>query len=183
MNEFFLRLTIKPKTKPKKKIMRLSEIKKVRERLGTKKKTVGLITGCFDVLHLGHIELFRFAKKHVDVLVVGIDNDSSVKMTKGESRPIFNQKQRAQQLSELKSVDYVFVIKDTVSFQSDEAEKVQEKILTQLKPTHMFTTPQADKYWTAKKKRAQTFGVKLLAMRKKQTSSTSNIVTLLQKEF
>lgn len=70
-------------------------------------KTVGLITGCFDVLHLGHLGIFQFAKKHVDILVVGIDSDEAVKATKGPTRPINTQKHRCQLVAELISVDYV----------------------------------------------------------------------------
>jgi cytidyltransferase-like protein len=183
MSEFYLRLNIKPKTDTKRKIMKLTEIKKISEKVSAKKKTVGLITGCFDVLHLGHIELFRFAKKQVDVLVVGIENDRSIKLTKGEARPIFNQRQRAQQLSELKSVDYVFIINGTENFDSQKTEMTHERIIKQVKPTHLFTTPAADKYWRAKKARASMIGAKLVNMPKRRQSSTSQIITLLSQEL
>lgn len=183
MNEFYLRLNIKPKADAKSKIMKLNEIKKITEKINSKKKTIGLITGCFDVLHLGHIELFRFAKKQVDVLVVGIENDRSIKLTKGESRPIFNQRQRAQQLAELKSVDYVFIINGTENFDSQKTEMAHEKIIKQVKPTHLFTAPAADKYWRAKRARANMIGAKLINMPKRRQSSTSNIVSILSQEL
>lgn len=44
--------------------------------------------GCFDVLHRGHIELFKYAKSLGDYLVVGIDTDERVRAAKGETRPL-----------------------------------------------------------------------------------------------
>src|SRR3989344_3127308 len=80
-------------------------------------KKIGFITGCFDILHEGHIDLFRFAKKHVDFLVIALDSDEAIREGKpacrqgrGEGRPIHSQKQRARILSELESVDMVIPI-------------------------------------------------------------------------
>lgn len=68
--------------------------------------------GCFDVLHIGHIELFRYAKSLGDRLVVGIDSDRRVKSLKGPSRPINNQNFRKSFLDSIKYIDHV-VIFDT----------------------------------------------------------------------
>ena len=70
-------------------------------------KKLGFVNGCFDVLHIGHIRLFEFAKKHCDILVVGIDTDERVKELKGPDRPINNQDERAEFLMNLKNVDKV----------------------------------------------------------------------------
>ena len=67
------------------------------------------INGCFDVLHRGHIELFKFAKDNGDYLVVGIDSDSRVRQLKGNSRPINNQKDRKFFLESIKYVDEVII--------------------------------------------------------------------------
>ncbi len=67
------------------------------------------INGCFDILHRGHIELFKFAKKAGDHLVVGIDSDSRVKQLKGESRPINNQEDRKFFLESIRYVDEVTI--------------------------------------------------------------------------
>ncbi len=69
--------------------------------------------GCFDILHSGHIKYLESAKKKGDVLIVGINSDISVKKIKGESRPIFGQRDRAYILSALKVVDYVVIFNDT----------------------------------------------------------------------
>lgn len=65
--------------------------------------------GCFDVLHIGHIELFRYAKSIGDRLVVGIDSDRRVKSLKGPSRPINNQIFRKSFLESIKYIDHVIV--------------------------------------------------------------------------
>jgi D-beta-D-heptose 7-phosphate kinase/D-beta-D-heptose 1-phosphate adenosyltransferase len=73
------------------------------------------INGCFDILHRGHLELFKFAKQQGDYLVVGIDTDERVKFNKGENRPINNQNDRKFFLECIKFVDKV------VLFGSDES--------------------------------------------------------------
>ena len=63
--------------------------------------------GCFDVLHTGHIEYLKFCKQQGDIVVVGLNSDSSVKKIKGPERPLNKEKDRAFVLVNLKSVDYV----------------------------------------------------------------------------
>ena len=75
---------------------------------------IGFINGCFDVLHIGHIEMFKECKKMVDVLVVAIDSDSRIKNNKGAKRPYNSMEDRKNMLMNLKTIDVVF------SFDSDE---------------------------------------------------------------
>ena len=72
------------------------------------------VTGTFDVLHPGHVQLLNYAKSFGDTLKVCIDSDRRVAEKKGPSRPIYNIKDRSFMLQNLKSVDYVVV------FDSDE---------------------------------------------------------------
>ena len=73
------------------------------------KSKIGFINGCFDVLHIGHIRMFEFAKKKCDYLIVGIDSDTRIKHLKGPHRPINNQKDRHEFLLSLKHIDKVFL--------------------------------------------------------------------------
>ena len=66
-------------------------------------------SGCFDILHRGHIELFKYAKSLGDRLVIGIDSDSKVKKDKGESRPFNRSEDRKFILESIKYVDEVLV--------------------------------------------------------------------------
>ena len=70
-------------------------------------KTVVFSNGCFDILHPGHIHTLTHAKALGDVLIVGINSDTSVKRLKGERRPILNQGERVVMLAALEAVDYV----------------------------------------------------------------------------
>jgi D-beta-D-heptose 7-phosphate kinase/D-beta-D-heptose 1-phosphate adenosyltransferase len=63
--------------------------------------------GCFDILHVGHIRYLREARLLGDALVVGINTDASVRRLKGPSRPLVNQRERAEVLSALAAVDHV----------------------------------------------------------------------------
>ena len=69
--------------------------------------------GCFDILHKGHIELFRYAKSLGDELVVGIDTDEKVKLDKGEDRPINNLQDRMYMLQSIKYIDKVIPFDST----------------------------------------------------------------------
>ena len=65
--------------------------------------------GCFDVLHRGHVEYLNFCKKQGEIVVLGLNSDSSVKQIKGPERPINNQHDRAAVLAGLECVDYIVV--------------------------------------------------------------------------
>ena len=65
--------------------------------------------GCFDILHIGHIKLLEFAKSQGDYLIVGIDSDERIKSSKGEGRPINNQKDRSEFLRAIGVVDEVVI--------------------------------------------------------------------------
>ena len=63
--------------------------------------------GCFDILHRGHIELFRYAKSLGDELTVGIDSDKKVRGDKGVKRPINNLEDRMEILKSIRYIDKV----------------------------------------------------------------------------
>jgi D-glycero-beta-D-manno-heptose 1-phosphate adenylyltransferase len=70
-------------------------------------QTIALANGCFDLLHVGHIRYLESAAQEADVLVVGINDDPSVRQLKGEGRPILPASDRAELIAALRSVDYV----------------------------------------------------------------------------
>ena len=69
--------------------------------------------GCFDVLHRGHIELFKYAKSRGDKLIVGVDSDKKVRKDKGKGRPINNQEDRIEILRSIKYIDEVWCFNST----------------------------------------------------------------------
>lgn len=73
---------------------------------------VGFTNGVFDLLHLGHLRTFKFARQHCNKLVVAINSDASVKRLKGDSRPIQSDEVRAEVLANLQQVDLVVVFNE-----------------------------------------------------------------------
>jgi len=69
-------------------------------------KTV-FVNGTFDIIHLGHLALFNYAKSLGDFLLVAIDSDKRVKQLKGNNRPINNEYERKTLLENLKAIDQV----------------------------------------------------------------------------
>ena len=94
----------------------LEEIKLIRSALKADNKKVVFTNGCFDLIHAGHIDYLNKAKALGDILIVGLNTDDSVKRIKGDKRPIINEGERAEIISNLKPVDYViFFDKETPS--------------------------------------------------------------------
>ncbi|MBM3319146.1 MAG: D-glycero-beta-D-manno-heptose 1-phosphate adenylyltransferase [Candidatus Eisenbacteria bacterium] len=63
--------------------------------------------GCFDILHAGHLDVLRAAKRAGDLLAVGLNTDDSVRKLKGEGRPLVAEAERAELLAALEMVDFV----------------------------------------------------------------------------
>lgn len=68
--------------------------------------------GCFDLLHVGHVRYLAAARAMGDVLAVGVNGDESVRALKGANRPINNERDRAEVLAALESVDFVTIFPD-----------------------------------------------------------------------
>ena len=98
--------------------------KKIKE-LKEKGKKVVFTNGVFDILHVGHLTYLQEARELGDVLVVGVNSNSSVKVNKGDKRPINDELHRAYMLLGTKFVDYVVIFN----------EKTPKKILELLKPS------------------------------------------------
>jgi rfaE bifunctional protein nucleotidyltransferase chain/domain len=69
--------------------------------------------GCFDILHVGHVRYLEGAKREGDVLVVGVNSDSSARPLKGPGRPILPEMARAQLVAALRVVDYVVIFPES----------------------------------------------------------------------
>ncbi|MCX5687330.1 MAG: D-glycero-beta-D-manno-heptose 1-phosphate adenylyltransferase [Candidatus Omnitrophica bacterium] len=81
-------------------------------KLKKKNKKIVFTNGCFDILHAGHVSYLSKAKSLGDILVIGLNNDGSVKKIKGKLKPIVSQKNRAILLAALEVVDFVVIFKE-----------------------------------------------------------------------
>jgi D-glycero-beta-D-manno-heptose 1-phosphate adenylyltransferase len=106
------------------RLFSVSEAVAWREDLRAQSRTVVFTNGCFDLVHAGHVEYLAWARAQGDALIVGLNEDESVRRIKGEARPIVPFAQRATVLRALRSVDVV------VGFN----ERTPEMLLDRIRP-------------------------------------------------
>src|SRR5512136_2200444 len=97
----------------KQKIKERKELLRIIKNLKAEGKRIVFTNGCFDLLHIGHVRYLEKARALGDVLVVGVNSDSSVRKLKGPKRPILPEEERAEILSGLGCVDYVTLFDET----------------------------------------------------------------------
>lgn len=125
-----------------------------------KGKKIVFCHGFFDILHRGHVTLLMEAKKLGNILVVGVDHDDNARMIKGPKRPINGHDSRIFVLSNLTSVDYVFLI--------DSFEKINNisdyytNLYQKLNPDFLATSVRAGKCGKVKRKQAKRAGVEFV---------------------
>jgi len=80
-------------------------------------KKIVFTNGCFDILHLGHIDYLSKAKDEGNILIIGLNTDSSVSRIKGKSRPITDENSRANILASLQFVDAVILFDEETPYE------------------------------------------------------------------
>lgn len=98
------------------KLKKIIGLKRIIKALKKKNRTIVFTNGCFDILHPGHIKILRDAKNKGDILIVGLNSDSSIKRFKGKKRPILDQKARIALLSAISYVDYIVVFNEDTPY-------------------------------------------------------------------
>ena len=95
------------------KVLTSAELVPLLDRARTQEKRIVFTNGCFDLLHVGHTRYLQAAKALGDILVVGVNSDSSVRsLNKSPDRPIVSESQRAEVLAALCCVDYVVMFSE-----------------------------------------------------------------------
>ncbi|MFC1753464.1 D-glycero-beta-D-manno-heptose 1-phosphate adenylyltransferase [Thermoproteota archaeon] len=110
-----------------KKILNSHKLAKTVASLKKRGKKVVFTNGCFDILHCGHTSYLNSAKRKGDILVVGVNSDSSVRTIKGKKRPINKLKDRIEILSHLDFIDYLCAFSQSTPLQL--IKKVRPNIL------------------------------------------------------
>ena len=107
-------------------ILTPAEARSERDRLVWAGKELVFTNGCFDILHRGHAEYLAFARSQGDALCVGLNSDASVRRSKGPTRPVNPQEDRAFVVGSLRAVDFVVI------FDEDEPKNLISQVLPQV---------------------------------------------------
>ncbi len=155
------------------KIKNRNQLKVIVEKLKKQNKKVVFANGCFDLIHVGHIRFLKSAKKKGDVLIVGINSDSSTHKIKGKGRPIINEKQRAEILASFEFVDYVTIFNETTV----------EKTLKILRPHFHAKGTDYTKDTVPEKETSRKYGIKIVIVGDKKKHSTKDIIKTIIERY
>jgi rfaE bifunctional protein nucleotidyltransferase chain/domain len=146
-------------------VYRREEILAARARWLQEGKTVVFTNGCYDLLHPGHIRLLEQARSLGDVLVLGLNSDAGVRRAKGPSRPLLDERERAEIAQALEAVD-------AVTFFDEETPR---ELVAALLPDVLVKG--ADwSHFVAGKEEVEAAGGKVLTLPLEPGYSTTNIV-------
>jgi FAD synthetase len=134
-----------------------------------------LTGGCFDILHVGHVRFLSEAKRLGDYLVVLLESDKNVKKLKGRQRPIFIQKERAEMLSALGSVDLIVLL----PMMENDSDYLN--LVTKIKPNIIAVT-ENDPHIERKRCQAKGVGGELKIIPLAKSFSTSKLAKILGME-
>ena len=157
----------------KKKIKERKELLRIIKNLKAKGKRIVFTNGCFDLLHRGHVRYLEKAKSLGDVLVVGVNSDSSVRKLKGRKRPIRPEGERTEILSGLGCVDYVTIF--------DEADPL--KLITSLKPNLLVKGGDWTREQIVGREVVERLGGELVIIPFVKGASTSNVIDTILKRY
>ena len=158
------------------KIISVEDSIRVSEKLRQQGKQIVLVGGCFDILHLGHINFLENSKNLGDILFVLLESDEAVGKLKGKDRPINNQIERAQILSALSIVSYVILLPLM------KTDKDYDKLITQIKPDFIGAT-QDDPNISHKIRQAKMIDGKVKIVTKRvDNKSTTKLARLISRE-
>tara|TARA_R110000824_G_scaffold101386_5_gene240858 strand:- start:4962 stop:5363 length:402 start_codon:yes stop_codon:yes gene_type:complete len=126
--------------------------------------------GCFDILHRGHMEMFKHAKLLGHKLIVGIDSDNKVKKDKGEDRPINNQYDRKYFLESIKWIDEVIIFN---------TQQELESVLQYIKPNIMVVGSD----WEGQNIVGSQYAGDIRYFKRMGNYSTSNIIDKIRRKI
>ncbi|MFA6471788.1 MAG: adenylyltransferase/cytidyltransferase family protein [Candidatus Latescibacterota bacterium] len=140
------------------KIVSYGNLQALREKTRKMGRTIVFTTGCYDILHLGHVLHFNYCKMKGDILLISVGNDSTVSDLKGPSRPINNERFRARMVAALECVDFVVI--------SEESGIMDHIRLMELLKPDFYVVPAGDSFLDEKRKLATKNGCTLVTCRR-----------------
>lgn len=123
-------------------VVKRENIRDIVKKIQESGKTVVTTNGCFDILHVGHVRYLQATKSFADFSVVLLNSDKSVKLIKGQGRPINNENDRAEILCALSCVDYVVMFDE--SSPRDLLAEIKPDVHTKGADYSCDTLPEAD---------------------------------------
>lgn len=158
------------------KILTVKKAIEISKKLKKENKTIVLVGGCFDILHIGHIQFLKKAKEKADILFVLLESDSAIKKIKGITRPIHIQKERAEILSRIELVDYIVML----PFVPSEA---YDDLVISIHPDVIATThPDLNRHH--KERQAKKLEIKVVDVTERiKNASSSRIAETIAKEI
>lgn len=149
-------------------VISFDELNTTLKKIRRKNKSIVLVGGCFDILHRGHIRFLKESKKLGDILVVCLEHDDNVRRLKGNTRPFQSQIERAEILSSLRFVDFVFLLPPMDTYSE------YETLVKIINPSAVAMT-EGDIHLTAKREQGEKVGAIIHIIPKLQTLSTSEL--------
>lgn len=162
------------------KIINYSQAAESALKLKEQGKKIVMVSGCFDLLHIGHMEFLSDAKALGDVLFISLGSDKTVKTLKGDKRPLMDEAYRAQMLASLQVVDFVVV--------ANEEEVVLPsgidfgRLITLIKPD-VFAINKGNRSVEEKQNLVGSVGGRLVEVEGKQITSTTETISKIEKMF
>lgn len=148
------------------KVMQVEEALEVRQEARRKGEKVVFTNGVFDLLHVGHLDYLTKSKKMADLLIVGLNSDSSSRLLKGEGRPLNSETDRAALLTGLKCVDLVVIF----------PEETPLELIKILKPDLLVKGSDYSTDEIVGSEFVESYGGKVLSIELKAGYSTSGLI-------
>ena len=149
------------------KIKVLDELEEILNRHRKENKTIVFTNGCFDILHIGHVEYLKFSRRQGDVLVIGLNTDRSVREQKGDKRPFVSEDERARLISALEDVAYVILFD----------ELTPEKLISRIKPDVLVKGEDWKERGVVGREFVESYGGKVILAPFVKDASTTDIVS------
>ncbi len=155
------------------KIKSLKSLKKIVFGLKRKGKKIVFTNGCFDILHFGHAKYLEDAKSKGDILIVGVNSDSSVKRIKGKKRPVVNESDRISLVASLESVDYALLFNEDTPL----------KVIQALKPNTLVKGADWKQGCIVGEDIVSKYGGRVVRIKLVKGRSTTNLINRIVKLF
>jgi rfaE bifunctional protein nucleotidyltransferase chain/domain len=136
-------------------------------------KKIAFTNGCFDILHVGHVRYLKEAKKTADILIMGLNSDSSVRSIKGEKRPLVGEQERAEVVAALEFVDFVTIFQELTPLE----------LINYLEPDIIIKGGDWTEDKVVGREEVKKWGGRVIIIPEVEGKSTTNIVEKIKKVY